>query len=412
MFKVAVYLLILIFSITACTPKYHTSKLANLIYFIKNDYVEELNTTQITDVAIQQILLNLDPHSVYLSRRHLENFLTLTIGEFGGIGISMGIQNSLLTVITPLPNTPAQKAGIKAGDIILKINNHSTQGLSLEKAVMLTKGKIGTKLSLTILRKSQKTPLLFKIKRANIIIDPIITKKINSDLLYVKISSFNKHIFQEFKEIMLKHKNIKGLILDLRSNPGGILEQAVAIVDMFIDKGIIVTQKGRNPQYSMQYQATKEMINKNTSMVILINEGSASASEIVSGALQVHKRAKIIGEKSFGKGSVQTLFPLDNNSALKLTIAKYYLPNGKSIHNIGIKPDIIVRNRHSIKHKPTKISKKKIEHILKKINNGSLKPIYVKKQSISNTKIFTQREMMQDNQLRRAIKELKNSNTN
>lgn len=413
LYQKIIYVLILLFTMTACTKNYHAAKLSNLMEIVQNEYVQDVNTTKLTDAAIAQILFNLDQHSVYLKRQDLENFLNSTIGEYAGIGIYMGMQNSLLTVIAPLPNTPAQKAGIKSGDIILKINNHSTLGLSLEKSVALTKGVAGTDLALTIMRKSNRKPLLFRIKRAYIDIKPVSAKKIGTDILYIKIPSFNKKVTQQLKKIISKNHNTKKLILDLRSNPGGILSQAVSITNMFIDKGIIVTQKGRKAEYNTQYLASSASTDTKSPMVVLIDRGSASASEIVAGALQAHKRATIIGEKSFGKGSVQTLFFLDENSAVKLTIAKYYLPNGKCIHGIGIKPDIVIRNKNTSIKKQQSISTKKVIQMLKKIQNGSLKPIVMPKKTFKPSRknhTMSKNEIKNDYPLKKAIKVLKNSN--
>lgn len=270
------------------------------------------------------------------------------------------------------PDSPAQRFGILPGDIILKINHHSTLGLSLNACSNLAKGKVDEILHLTIIRKFEKRPLLFKIKREKIKTNPLKSKKFAGNILYVKIPIFNKNTSKELKTILKKHTQLQGIILDLRGNPGGILREAVSMVDMFIEKGLIVSQKGRTKRHTKTFMAHTKNSDTQTHMVILIDSYAASASEIVAGAFKVHKRATIIGEKSFGKGTVQALFSLSDNSAIKLTIAKYYLPNGKSIDKIGITPDISITSKHTLSKNKKTLSEKKLKQILTKIEKGTL----------------------------------------
>jgi len=346
---------------------------------LDNEYIKELNSSKLTDDAIQTVFSKLDKHSIYLDSNDLENYLISTKGEYGGIGISMYLNKSILTIMYTYPGSPAQKFGILPGDIILKINHHPTLGLSIDACSNLAKGKVDEILYLTIIRKSEKRPLLFEIKRKKIKTDPLKSKKFTGNILYVKIPIFNESSSTELKKILKKNTHLQGIILDLRSNPGGILNQAVSIVDMFIDKGLIVSQKGRKKRHTKQFIAHKRNTDTQTQLAILIDSASASASEIVAGALKVHKRATIIGEKSFGKGSVQALFSLDKTSAIKLTIAKYYLPNGKCIANIGISPHVRIKSHNLISKNRYIVSEKKLKRIVKKLENGSLKLKTVKK---------------------------------
>jgi len=413
MYKIIIYGGILFF-LVSCTGHYNTSKVSDVFNLIENEYVEDINATKLTDDSIQYMLKHLDAHSVYLNKKDLNKFLISTRGSFGGVGISMHIQNNLLTVTRPINNTPAKAAGIKSGDVIIQINNHSTLGLNIEKCVAMTKGPVGTKLNLTILRKSSTKPLRFSIQRAYINAQPIFSTLIQDNLLYISIPVFNQKTKGELKKILTHYTKVKGIILDLRYNPGGLLDQAVSVIDMFIQKGLIVKQKGRKEQYNTSYYATTSTIDNHTPMVILINEESASASEIVSGTLQIYKRAKIIGQKSFGKGSVQTLFDLGNNSALKMTIAKYYLANGKCIDKIGIIPDIPIKNILHKKKITQSISFKKAKDVIKKLTNHSLLPKYMQsthkeKDSVYESS-FSSSTIQKDKQLLKAIEVLKNNN--
>jgi len=344
MYKLIISSILLLF-LSSCTSHYNITKVNDVLNLIQSEYVEDINTTRLTDDSINLMVKHLDTHSVYLNQEDLNRFLISTSGSFGGVGIIMHIQNNLLTVERTIDHAPAKEAGIKTGDIIIQINHKSTLGLNIKECVKMTKGAVGTKLHLTILRKSSTKPLVVSIKRAYINTQPVFATRIQKDLLYISIPIFNQKTSNTLKRILTHNTNIKGIILDLRYNPGGLLDQAISVIDMFIQKGLIVKQKGRQAIYNTSYYATTSTIDSHTPMTILINEKSASASEIVSGTLQIYKRAKIIGEKSFGKGTVQTLFTLDNTSALKMTIAKYYLANGKCIDKIGILPDFIMKKK-------------------------------------------------------------------
>ena len=320
-------------------------KFVKVVNIIQAFYVDELNTTTIVNKALKGLLPNLDPHSSYLDKKAYQELKVQTTGEFGGIGIVIGIKNGVLTVISPIDDTPAYKAGIKPGDVILMINNKATLDLTLDEDVSLLRGKPGTKVTLTIVRKGEK-PFKVTITRAIIKIKSVKLKYIKGypNMAYIRISSFDKNVVPSLKKILpkLKKEGIKGIIIDLRNNPGGLLSQAVGTLDLFIDKGILVSQKGRIKSEDEVYYAHKKGTYKNIPIVVLVNGGSASASEIVSGSLQDHRRAIIVGEKTFGKGSVQAIIPVNKDEAVRLTVARYYLPSGRTIQARGVTPDIIV----------------------------------------------------------------------
>jgi len=281
----------------------------------------------------------------YLDKKAYKELKVQTTGEFGGLGIVVGMRNGVLTVISPIDDTPAYKAGIKAGDIILKINDKATIDMTLDEAVNLMRGKPGTKITLTIVRKGKK-PFEVTITRGIIKIKSVKAKDLQNypDIKYIRISSFDKNVVPTLKKILsnLKKEGKKGIIIDLRNNPGGLLNQATGTLDLFIDKGILVSQKGRVKSENEVYYAHKYGTYKNIPIVVLVNGGSASASEIVSGGLQDHRRAVIVGEKTFGKGSVQAILPVNKDEAIRLTVARYYLPSGRTIQAKGVTPDIIV----------------------------------------------------------------------
>jgi len=319
-------------------------KFTQILNVIEKEYVDETNTTELIDKALKGLMTNLDSHSTFMDTKEYKDLTVQTKGEFGGLGISVGMKDGALTVIAPLEGTPAMKAGIKAGDIILKIDNKATIGMSIDESVKLMRGKPGTDIVLTVVRKNAPKPLTIKITRAVIKIQSVYAKKFetNKGLLYLHVTSFDQKVVEGMKKAIKEHNNTEGIILDLRNNPGGLLDQAVGLVDMFVKKGVIVSQKGRSKIENVEYKATPENTDTKTPMVVLVNGGSASASEIVSGALQDFNRSIIVGEKTFGKGSVQVVMPIGDKEALKLTVARYYLPSGRTIQAKGVTPDIIV----------------------------------------------------------------------
>ena len=320
-------------------------KFVKVVNMIEAYYVDDLNTTTIINKALKGLLPELDAHSSYLDKKSYKELKIQTTGEFGGLGIVVGMKNGVLTVISPIDDTPAAKAGLKAGDVILMINDKATLDMSLDEAVNLMRGKPGTKITLTIVRKGQK-PFKVTITRAIIKVKSVKQKEIKGypKIAYIRISSFDKNVVDSLKKILpeLKKEGKEGIIIDLRNNPGGLLNQAVGVLDLFVDKGVLVSQKGRVKSENYTYYAHKAGTYKNIPIVILVNGGSASASEIVSGSLQDHKRAIIVGETTFGKGSVQAILPVNKVEAIRLTVARYYLPSGRTIQAKGVTPDITV----------------------------------------------------------------------
>ena len=315
---------------------------------IKKDYVDDVDQSKMMDSAINGVLQSLDPYSAYMSPELFKEMQTDTRGEFGGLGIEIGMEAGVVKVISPIDDTPAAKAGIKAGDYIVKIGKEQVQGKSLMEAVKLMRGPVGSAIDLTVRRKNVKKSLEFKITRKIIEIQSVSSevKSKDKNLGYIRLKSFNENSDEQFlKSIKKFEKNpkIKGYVLDLRNNPGGLLTQAINITDFFLDDGEIVSTKGRNVSETRKFFARKGDETKGKPIVVLINNGSASASEIFAGALKDHKRAIILGENSYGKGSVQSIIPLRNGGGMRLTISKYYLPSGKSISEVGVTPDILVK---------------------------------------------------------------------
>jgi|TARA_B110000211_G_scaffold228475_1_gene284737 carboxyl-terminal processing protease len=318
-----------------------------VLEIIKQEYVDEVNQVEIMDSAINGLLQSLDPYSAYMSPKSYEGMKTDTKGEFAGLGIEIGMESGVVKVISPIDDTPAANAGIKAGDYIVRINNEQVQGKSLTEAVKLMRGPIGSKIKLTVRRKNEKKALEFEITRAVIEVKTVKAKIIGDkkEIGYLRLTSFNENSDEQlFKNINNFEKNNKlnGYILDLRNNPGGLLNQAISVTDFFLDSGEIVSTKGRKISETKKYFSKKGDGIRGKPLIVIINTGSASAAEIVSGALKDHKRAIILGERSYGKGSVQSIIPLRNGGGLRLTISKYYLPSGKSISEIGVLPDIFV----------------------------------------------------------------------
>ena len=310
---------------------------------INKEYVDEINQSESMDAAIDGLLQSLDPYSAYMSPEIFNEMQTETSGEFGGLGIEVNMESGVVKVISPIDDTPASRAGIKAGDYIIKIDDIQVQGKSLSEAVDLMRGPVGSSIILTVRRIGQKKALTFEIVREIIQIKSVKADLLKNNVGYLRLTSFNENSGDQIREQIRefeKNGNINSYILDLRNNPGGLLSQAIRISDFFLDNGEIVSTKSRKASENRKWFAKKGDLIGGKTLVVLINYGSASASEIVAGALQDHKRAIILGENSYGKGSVQSIIPLKNKGAIRLTVAKYYLPSGKSISEVGVSPDI------------------------------------------------------------------------
>ncbi len=312
---------------------------------INKEYVDEINQSEAMDAAINGVLQSLDPYSAYMSPESFENMQTETSGEFGGLGIEVGMEHGVVKVISPIDNSPASKVGVKAGDYIVKINDIQVQGKTLTEAVELMRGPVGTDIEITVRRRGEKKALTFVITRDIIEVSSVKSEIKDEKTGYMRLTSFNENSGDQIKNKIKEFKKngkIENYILDLRNNPGGLLSQAIKISDFFLDNGEIVSTKSKRKYENRKWFAKKGDILKSNTLVVLINYGSASASEIVAGALQDHKRAILIGESTYGKGSVQSIIPLKNNGAIRLTVSKYYLPSGKSISDVGVTPDIEV----------------------------------------------------------------------
>ncbi|QQW85563.1 PDZ domain-containing protein [Helicobacter pylori] len=351
------------------------NRFTNVVTEIEKKYVDKITISEIMTKAIEGLLSNLDAHSAYLNEKKFKEFQAQTEGEFGGLGITVGMRDGVLTVIAPLEGTPAYKAGVKAGDNILKINNESTLSMSIDDAINLMRGKPKTPIQITIVRKNEPKPLVFNIVRDIIKIPSVYVKTIkDTPYLYVRVSSFDKNVTKSVLDGLKANPKTKGIVLDLRGNPGGLLNQAVGLSNLFVKEGILVSQKGKNKEENLEYKANGRAPYTNLPIAVLVNGGSASASEIVAGALQDYKRAIIIGEKTFGKGSVQVLLPVNKDEAIKITTARYYLPSGRTIQAKGITPDIVIypgkvpenENKFSLKEADLKHH---LEQELKKIDD-------------------------------------------
>jgi carboxyl-terminal processing protease len=314
---------------------------------VKEDYVEEVEDKKLLEGAIRGMLAGLDPHSAYLNKEEFKELQVGTTGQFGGLGIEVSMEDGFVKVVSPIDDTPAQRAGIKAGDLIIRLDDTPVKGMSLNDAVKLMRGKPGTDIVLTVVRKGEDAPLTVTITRDIIKVQSVKSRTLEKGFGYLRITSFQtktgEQMHKAIDELKKEHGGeLNGLVLDLRNNPGGVLGAAVAVSDAFLKKGLIVYTEGRAEDAALKFNATPDDILNGAPMVVLVNEGSASASEIVAGALQDHKRAVIMGSQSFGKGSVQTIFPMSNQSAVKITTARYYTPAGRSIQAEGIVPDIKV----------------------------------------------------------------------
>ncbi len=387
------------------------SKLTQVIGTVEKYYVDDVKLEEIVNKALKGLMQELDAHSTYMDKKSSKEMNIQTKGEFGGLGITVGLRDGALTVISPIDDTPAYKAGVESGDIILKIDDTSTLNMTLDEAVSLMRGKPKTKIVITVVRKGENKPIKIDIIRDIIKIESVFAKTIeDEDLLYLRISSFDRKVTNELRKAIKNKPSSKGIILDLRNNPGGLLTQAIGVVDLFVDEGVIVSQKGRDENDEEKFIAKRVNTVAKVPLVVLVNGGSASASEIVAGALQDHKKAIIIGEKTFGKGSVQAVLPItqDRSENIKLTIAKYYLPSGRTIQATGITPDVIAYSGAATSEKDSEFQikeadlKKHLEVELEK-DNG------IKKEKIESQskKVITKEDILKDNQLNTGIGILK-----
>jgi len=379
-------------------------KFVKVVNIIEKYYVEPLTTNQIVEKLLKGGIAELDAHSSFLDKKGYKELQVTTNGEFGGLGIVVGMRKGVLTIISPIDDTPAYKAGVKANDVILKIDDKATIDMTLDEAVNLMRGKPGTKITLTLVRDGK--PVIVHITRAIIKVKSVKAYDLKDypEIKYIRISSFDKNVVSSLKKIVANLKNKKGLIIDLRNNPGGLLNQALGTLDLFIKDGKLLSEKGRDSNNNRVWYAHSAGTYANIPIVILVNGGSASASEIVSGAMQDHKRAIIVGEKTFGKGSVQAIIPINKDEAVRLTIAKYYLPSGRTIQAVGVSPDIKVVPAKVTPIKDNGIDIKESE--LKAHLKAELNKLDGKKQKKENKK-QKYKEVDGDNQLRNALNILK-----
>jgi len=388
-------------------------KFTQILNVIESQYVDDINTTDLVNKALKGLLSNLDSHSSFMDTKEYKDLSVQTKGEFGGLGISIGMKDGALTVIAPIKDTPAFKAGIQAGDIILKINDTATIGMSIDDSVNMMRGKPKTSITLTIIRKGEPKPLEINITRDIIKIQSVYAKTIEDKILYVHVTSFDQKVVEDVQKAMKKHPKAEGMVLDLRNNPGGLLDQAVGLVDLFVEEGVIVSQKGKMESENLNYKARKEKTDSKMPLVVLVNGGSASASEIVSGALQDFNRTIVVGEKTFGKGSVQVVMPVGADEALKLTVARYYLPSGRTIQAVGVTPDIIVPlGKIDLIDDPALLKesdlKKHLETELAKIDtNGKTDAKSKKDAAKEDETVITEEQLYKDMQLKSAVDILK-----
>lgn len=380
------------------------AKFTKVLSIVEKYNVDNLTIEELMDKSLKGMMTNLDAHSNYLDSKSFESLKVQTNGEFGGLGITVGMKDGALTVIAPIEGTPADKAGMKAGDIILKIDDKSTLGMGLDEAVSIMRGPKGAPIDLTIVRTGELKPLDIHIVRDIIKIESVYAKTIGEEILYIRVTSFDKKVVEDVSKVIKQHQGeTKGIILDLRNNPGGLLDQAVGLVDLFVDEGVIVSQKGRDTRENETYNANDSATLTKAPLLVLVNGGSASASEIVSGALQDHKRAVVLGTKTFGKGSVQVILPVTATDAIKLTVARYYLPSGRTIQAVGVTPDIEVlagtvdtkENQFSLKEADLK---KHLQGELEKVDGINENKESDKKEDEKN--IITEEQLTKDIQLK------------
>ncbi|MBW1722836.1 MAG: S41 family peptidase [Deltaproteobacteria bacterium] len=387
---------------------------AEVLRQIEENYVEPRDPKELIYGAIKGMVQSLDPHSTFMTKEEHQELLIETKGSFTGVGIEISIRDNVLTVISPIEGTPAYEAGIKPGDKIIKINDTSTMDMSLPEAVKIIRGPKGTKVKLTVMREGADKPIEFNITRDVIPLRSVKHYRLTPEIGYVRISSFQanteRELISALKDIE-KGQKVEGLIMDLRNNPGGLLSQAVAVSDVFLDSGVIVSTKGRDPSQTMEISAKKNGVERNYPMIVLVNSGSASAAEIVAGALQDNKRALILGTKTFGKGSVQTILPLSDGSGLRLTTARYYTPSGRSIQLSGISPDIELKFVPYKKPREKENSRVIREKDLKgHMDNETLKEEPQETKKLSEKEKVVKRLLERDNQIRYALQLLKTWN--
>lgn len=389
------------------------AKMTKVMSIVENYYVDDLNLSDIIDKSISGLLTNLDAHSSYLDEKAFKDMQVQTSGEFGGLGITVGMKDGALTVISPIDDTPAHKAGVKSGDVILMIDGNSTINIGLEDAVKKMRGEPKTDITLTLVRKGESKPIDIKMKRDIIKVDSVKAKMIEDEnILYIRVSNFDQNVEKKSIEAVKKYSKVKGIVLDLRNNPGGLLDQAVGLTNVFVGSGVIVSQKGRNNSENVVFNAKPSKKITDVPLAVLVNGGSASASEIVSGSLQDHKRGIVIGESTFGKGSVQMVMPLSKQEAIRLTIARYYLPSGRTIQAVGVKPDLVVypgavpKNEFDFNIKESDL-KKHLQGELEKVEKQNKQE---DKKSEDNKDIIAKKQIMEDIQLKTAIDTIKIQN--
>jgi carboxyl-terminal processing protease len=378
---------------------------------VRTDYVEKPNDTKLIEAAINGMLTSLDPHSAYLSPKRFQEMQVQTRGEFGGLGIEVTMESGVVKVVAPIDDTPASKAGILANDLITHLDGEQIAGMTLSQAVDRMRGRVDTPITLTIVRKGQAEPFDVKIVRAVIRINPVKSRLEGDDeIAYLKVTTFNEkthqNVVRAIKEMKKKAGDkLKGFIVDLRNNPGGLLDQAISVSDDFLDQGVIVLTRGRNLRETQRSNARKGDLTDGKKIIVLINGGSASASEIVAGALQDHERAIVIGTRSFGKGSVQTIIPLGGNGALRLTTARYYTPSGRSIQAKGIDPDLIVEQELPPELQKLQVRRPRGEASLRGHLRGD--DAAAGKKESSGSSAYVPREAEKDKQLQYAIATLR-----